>query len=108
MVGKTVGELSPFRDIESNQVMLERLQTEGHVRYENLPLETRDGRQIAVEFVSNVYPGRATSKVIQCNIRDITEAQTNRGSAPCHVQGNHRIEGCPRRARDRGRHGSAG
>ena len=51
MIGKTVGELSPFRDIESNQVMLERLQTDGYVRYEDLPLETRDGRHIAVEFV---------------------------------------------------------
>src|SRR5580704_17128988 len=26
MIGKTVGELSPFKDIESNKVMLERLQ----------------------------------------------------------------------------------
>ena len=54
MVGRTVGELSPFKDIESNQAMLERLQRNGYVRYENLPLETRDGRHIAVEFVSNV------------------------------------------------------
>ena len=30
MVGKTVGELSPFKDIESNQVMLERLQKDGY------------------------------------------------------------------------------
>lgn len=41
MVGKTVGELSPFKDIESNQAMLERLQQHGYVRYEDLPLETR-------------------------------------------------------------------
>ena len=72
MVGKTVGELSPFKDIESNQAMLERLQKDGYVRYEDLPLETRDGRHIAVEFVSNVYLAGA-KKVIQCNIRDITE-----------------------------------
>ncbi len=72
MVGKTVGELSPFKDIESNQVMLERLQKDGYVRYEDLPLETRDGRHIAVEFVSNVYQA-GDNKVIQCNIRDITE-----------------------------------
>ena len=72
MVGKTVGELSPFVDIESNQAMLERLQTHGYVRYDDLPLKTRDGRNIAVEFVSNVY--RAGGKaVIQCNIRNITE-----------------------------------
>src|SRR5664280_2223109 len=72
MVGKTVGELSPFKDIESNQAMLERLQQQGYVRYEDLPLETRDGRHIAVEFVSNVYQA-GDCNVIQCNIRDITE-----------------------------------
>ena len=72
MVGKTVGELSPFKDIVSNQAMLERLQQNGYVRYEDLPLETKDGRHIAVEFVSNVYQA-GDAKVIQCNIRDITE-----------------------------------
>jgi two-component system, cell cycle sensor histidine kinase and response regulator CckA len=71
MVGKTVGELSPFKDIWSNKVMLERLQKDGYVRYHDLPLETRDGRKIAVEFVSNVYQA-GDKKVIQCNIRDIT------------------------------------
>jgi PAS domain S-box-containing protein len=72
MIGKTVGELSPFKDIESNKVMLERLQQDWYVRYEDLPLETRDGRHIAVEFVSNVYQA-GDKRVIQCNIRDITE-----------------------------------
>jgi PAS domain S-box-containing protein len=72
MIGKTVGELSPFKDIESNQAMLERLQRDGYVRYEDLPLETRDGRKIAVEFVSNVYQA-GDCNVIQCNVRDITE-----------------------------------
>src|SRR5580698_5017566 len=72
MVGKTVGELSPFKDIESNKIMLERLQKDGYVRYENLPLETRDGRHIAVEVVGNVYEA-GDHDVIQCNVRDITE-----------------------------------
>ena len=71
MVGQTVGELSPFRDLVSNQAMLERLQKDGYVRYENLPLQTQDGRQIAVEFVSNIYQA-GDKRVIQCNIRDIT------------------------------------
>jgi PAS domain S-box-containing protein len=52
--------------------MLERLQQNGYVRYDDLPLETRDGRRIAVEFVSNVYQA-GDKKVIQCNVRDITE-----------------------------------
>jgi PAS domain S-box-containing protein len=71
MVGKTVGELSPFKDIESNNAMLERLQKYHYIRYDNLPLETRDSQHVAVEFVSNVYEV-GDKKVIQCNIRDIT------------------------------------
>jgi PAS domain S-box-containing protein len=72
MVGKTIGELSPFRDIVSNQAILKRLQKDGYVRYHNLPLGTRDGRHIDVEFVCNVYQA-GDNKVIQCNIRDIKE-----------------------------------
>jgi two-component system cell cycle sensor histidine kinase/response regulator CckA len=79
MVGKTVGELSPFKDIWSNKVMLERLQKDGYVRYHDLPLETRDGRKIAVEFVSNVYQA-GDEQVIQCNIRDITERKRTEGA----------------------------
>ena len=72
MIGKTVGELSPFRDLGSHQAMLEELHRGGYVRHEDLPLETKDGRNIAVEFVSNVYLA-GDKKVIQCNVRDITE-----------------------------------
>jgi PAS domain S-box-containing protein len=72
MIGKTVGELSPFKDIESNKVMLRRLQKDRYVRYENLPLETQDGRHTDVEFVCNVYQA-GDRDVIQCNIRDITQ-----------------------------------
>jgi PAS domain S-box-containing protein len=72
MVGRTVGELSSFRDIESNRAILARLQQDGYVRYDDLLLKTADNRHIAVDFVSNVYPV-GNRKVIQCNIRDITE-----------------------------------
>jgi PAS domain S-box-containing protein len=70
IVGKTVGQVSPFHNLASNQAMWERLQQQGYVRYEDLPLETKDGRRIAVEFVSNVYQA-GDKKVVQCNIRDI-------------------------------------
>jgi PAS domain S-box-containing protein len=71
MIGRTVGELSPFKDLVANQKILEKLQKVGYVRYENLPLETSDGRKISVEFVCNVYQA-GSQQVIQCNIRDIT------------------------------------
>jgi len=72
LVGTPIWELGPFRDIVSNKAKFEQLQQQGYVRYENLPLETRDGRRIAVEFVSNVYEA-GDKHVIQCNVRDITE-----------------------------------
>ena len=55
------------------KVFFRELQDKGYVRYESLPLETFDGRAINVEFISNIYSVNHTAKVIQCNIRDITE-----------------------------------
>ncbi|MEW6714647.1 MAG: ATP-binding protein [Nitrospirota bacterium] len=71
-LGKKVWELGFFKDIIANQDNFEKLQEKEYIRYEDMPLETSDGRKIDVEFISNVYlvNGR---KVIQCNIRDITE-----------------------------------
>jgi PAS domain S-box-containing protein len=72
LVGTPIWELGPFKDIVSNKAKFEQLHRQGYVLSENLPLETRDGRKIAVEFVSNVYQA-GDRNVIQCNIRDITE-----------------------------------
>ena len=72
MVGRTVGELSPFKDVVSNQAMLALLQKDRYVRYHDLPLETKAGRKVDVEFVSNVY-SVGDAQVIQCNIREITQ-----------------------------------
>src|SRR5208337_2584687 len=41
-------------------------------RYEDMPLETAAGETVAVEFISNVYLVNG-KKVIQCNIRNITD-----------------------------------
>ena len=48
------------------------MQKNEYIRYEDLPLRAKDGRLIQVEFVSNVYLVGG-EKVIQCNIRDITD-----------------------------------
>ena len=69
---KFLWEVSPFKDTALNKEGFAKLVQEGYVRYEDLPLETGDGRRIAVEFVSNSYP--VNGKIfIQCNIRDITK-----------------------------------
>jgi PAS domain S-box-containing protein len=71
-VGKKLWEIGLFKDIPASRSAFSELQTKGVIRYEDLPLETKDGRRIEVEFVSNVYPVDGT-QVVQCNIRDITE-----------------------------------
>ncbi|HBH86995.1 MAG TPA: Fis family transcriptional regulator [Syntrophaceae bacterium] len=71
-LGKKLWEIGVFKDIEASKTAFLELQGKGYVRYNDLPLETQDGRPMAVEFVSNVYLVN-DHKVIQCNIRDITE-----------------------------------
>ena len=71
-VGKELWQLGLLRDVEESKAAFRELQEQGYIRYENLPLETKDGRKVEVEFVSNVYQVDH-HEVIQCNIRDITE-----------------------------------
>ena len=70
-LGKKLWEIGLFKDIIANKENFEELQRKEYVRYEDMPIETADGQQIAVEFLSNVYTVN-NKKVIQCNIRDIT------------------------------------
>jgi PAS domain S-box-containing protein len=71
-LGKELWEIGLFRDIKESQAVYRELQENGYVRYDNLPLESRSGQKVEVEFVSNVY-GENQHQVVQCNIRDITE-----------------------------------
>ena len=70
-VGKQLWDLSPFKQIHESKKAFQELQDEQYIRYDNLPLETRSGQKVNVEFVSNVYRANGAS-VIQCNIRDMT------------------------------------
>ena len=71
LCGQHIWELGVFKDIAASKDAFKTLQDNEYIRYDDLPLETLDRRPIAVEFVSNVYLVDH-SKVIQCNIRDIT------------------------------------
>ena len=55
LIGKALWEIGPVQDITASQDAMRHLQKKEYVRYENLPLETKAGQQIQVEFVSNVY-----------------------------------------------------
>jgi PAS domain S-box-containing protein len=71
-VQKKLWEVGAFKDIEASQGAFEALQKNQYIRYEDLPLRAKNGKLIQVEFVSNVYLV-GEEKVIQCNIRDITD-----------------------------------
>jgi signal transduction histidine kinase len=70
-IGRTLWDIGPFRNIEASKEAFRKLQDKEYIRYEDLPLETKSGRRVNVEFVSNVYEVEG-KHVIQCNIRDIT------------------------------------
>jgi PAS domain S-box-containing protein len=72
LLGSKLWNIVPFKNIEAAKAEFRDLQRKSYVRYDDIPLETKDGRSINVEFVSNVYRVDG-DRVVQCNIRDITE-----------------------------------
>ena len=52
---KRLWEVGAFKDIEASINAFQALQKNEYTRYKDLPLKTKDGRLIQVEFVSNVY-----------------------------------------------------
>lgn len=65
-------EIGAFKDFIANQEKFKELKERGYVRYEGLALAASGGRELFVEFTSNVYTVKGR-RVIQCNIRDNTE-----------------------------------
>ena len=71
-IGKKLWEVGAFKDIEASKDAFKILKKKKYIRYKDLPLLAKNGKIFPVEFVSNVYMV-GNEKVIQCNIRDITE-----------------------------------
>jgi len=71
-VGKYLWELGFIKDKSIAKKAFAELEADGYIRYEDIPLERVDGQSFNVEFISNVY-FVGNRKIIQCNIRDITE-----------------------------------
>jgi two-component system CheB/CheR fusion protein len=70
-IGKELWQLGLWKNQEESRAAFRELQEKSFVRYDDLPLKTKDGRAIQVEFVSNLYH-EDKKTVIQCNIRDIS------------------------------------
>ncbi|MFM9966378.1 MAG: chemotaxis protein CheB [Planctomycetaceae bacterium] len=70
-IGQELWEIGLFRDQPANEAAFRELQQNGYVRYDHLPLKSKNGQPVEVEFVSNIYQWDHR-RVAQCNIRDIT------------------------------------
>ena len=79
-VGKELFEIGLLKDQSMSQDMVRNLKTDHHVRYEDLPLESDQGRHREVEVVANLYDENG-SAIIQCNIRDITDRKQTEAAA---------------------------
>jgi PAS domain S-box-containing protein len=71
-LGKELWEIGLFKDIAATRAAFQQLQVDGYIRYDHLPLETREKKKVEVEVVSNTYEAGGRL-VIQCNIRDCSE-----------------------------------
>ena len=69
---KAIWDIGLFSDLIASKDAFTQLTLTEYVRYDDLALRRKDGGQVAVEFVSNIYRAGGQS-VIQCNIRDISE-----------------------------------
>jgi PAS domain S-box-containing protein len=72
LIGKELWEIGLLQDKKAAKQAFRQLMRDGYIRYEDLPLENRNGQRWDVEFVCNLYRENG-HMVIQCNIRDITE-----------------------------------
>lgn len=72
LVGKRLWEIGPFQEAASSRLAFEELKERESIRYDDIPLQSRSGRTLEVEFVSSAYTVNG-AKVIQCNIRDIAD-----------------------------------
>ncbi len=69
---KKLWDVGVFKNAAISKDRFSELQNQEFVRHECLPFQTKEGKKIFVECVSNTYLV-GDKKRIQCNIRDITE-----------------------------------
>ncbi|MDD5135879.1 MAG: PAS domain S-box protein, partial [Candidatus Omnitrophica bacterium] len=74
LMEKKLWEIGSVKDHKDFQKMVKKLETDGVVHYEETPVKTQKGLSINTEII---LVNKA--KVLQCNIRDITERRRTEG-----------------------------
>lgn len=94
-LGKELWEIGLLKDENANIAAFKELQKNKYIRYDDLPLKTKNGEIRDVEVVSNVYMENDLP-VIQCNIRDITQRKiTEEALRKVEVNFRNLVESAP-------------
>jgi len=72
LIGKQLWEIGAILDKDAALAAFKVLKGHGYIRYNNLPLLSKAGEVIEVEFISNVYD-LDHHPIIQCLIRDMAK-----------------------------------
>ena len=64
--------IAAFKNAAATKSQFRELQNQDRVRYDDLPLETKDGRITRVELVSTLFLADG-KPLVQCSIRDVTD-----------------------------------
>ncbi|GEM_PF-3219642 len=71
-VGKYLWEIAIFKEVFWTKKNFLELQAKRDMRYEDIPLETKEGKKLDVQILCAVYQV-GDIEVIQCNVHDITD-----------------------------------
>lgn len=71
LLGKELWEIGLFDNAAAGRSVFQKLSKEGRIRFDELPVRTRDGRQLDIEFVCSTYTV-GDSNLIQCSLRDVS------------------------------------
>ncbi len=72
LVGRKFWEIDPMRSAPSAHAAFEQIRDRGVLRFDDLTLRTKDGRDLLTEVIANLY-SEGDHRAIQFNIRDISE-----------------------------------
>jgi len=99
IVGQPLWNVPAFKNAAASKQHFSEVVRQPHVRYDDLPLETRDGQIRHVEMVSTLFLAES-KQFVQCTIHDITErVQRERADGERAEQESLQASAAARRAR---------
>jgi len=72
LVGRNLWEIEPLRNLPGMRAAFEQIRDRGVLRFDEIPLRTKEGRDLHAEVIASVY-SEGDRPAIQLNMRDVSE-----------------------------------